>query len=95
LGDGRLRLNERGRRVAARGDLLSVPAAAPGGPVDPDAALAVRDVPFGEHRRDSVALIREDLLAPAPALAARLRRYVRLQQTWDDTTVAVVVEPLP
>ncbi|HEV7759485.1 MAG TPA: hypothetical protein VGO78_10870 [Acidimicrobiales bacterium] len=95
LGDGRLRLNERGRRVAARGDLLSVPAAAPGGPVDPDAALAVRDVPFGEHRRDIVALIREDLLAPAPALAARLRRYVRLQQIWDDATVAVVVEPLP
>jgi hypothetical protein len=95
LRDGRLRLNDRGRRVAARGDLLSVAADAPGGPVDADVALAVRDVPFGEHRRDIVALIREDLLVPAPDLAARLRRYVRLQQTWDDTTVAVVVEPLP
>jgi hypothetical protein len=97
LRHGDLRLDDRGRRVAARGDLLSVDAHDPRGSIDADAALAVRDVPFGDHRRELVALIREDLLAPVadPALAAELPRYVHLQQLWDDTTVAVMIEPLP
>jgi hypothetical protein len=97
LRDGVLRLDGRGRRVAARGDLRSAPPHDPGGRIDPDAALAVRDVPFGDQRREIVAMIVEDLLAPVAdrSLATKLRRYAELQRRWDDTTVAVVVEPLP
>jgi hypothetical protein len=97
LRDGVLRLGDRGRRVAARGDLRSAVPGDAGGRIDPAVALAVRDVPFGDQRREIVAMIREDLLAPVgdPVLAAGLVRYADLQQRWDDTTVAVVLGPLP
>lgn len=94
--DGELRLNERGLRVAARGDLDSARVTEASAELDPERLVAVRELPFGEHRRDLVAMVREDLLdlGDDADLAARLTRYADLQEQWDLQTVAVYRQPL-
>lgn len=102
--EGRLRLNADGRRVAARGDFEGVRVVDPGAgqagssgdlQIDAEAILAPRWSLFGEHRRDLVAMVREDLLDVGGQLADRLERYADLQERLDVETVAVFAEPIP
>lgn len=99
-GDGRLELNEDGRDVAERGELPSVvPGPGGGSPrIAVDGALAERPhgrgLVFGEHRRELVAMVREELLDVTGELAGQLERYADLQEAWDQRTVALFVEPI-
>jgi hypothetical protein len=92
---GDLHLNERGRRVAARGDLVSVDADGESPTIDPARVLEVRGSLFGEQRRDLVAMVTEDLLEPNRRWDRDLARYADLQRAWDERTVAVMLGPLP
>jgi hypothetical protein len=98
---GELRLNERGRRVAARGLLHSVDPEADADPgaesptIDPARVIEVRGSLFGEQRRDLVAMVIEELLEPNPEWDRDLERYAELQRAWDEHTVAVMLGPLP
>jgi hypothetical protein len=95
---GDIHLNERGRRVAARGDLLSVdpdPGPDTEPTIDPARVIEVRGALFGEQRRDLVAMVLENLLEPNREWDRELARYAELQQAWDEHTVAVMLGPLP
>jgi hypothetical protein len=92
---GDLRLNERGRRAAARGDLVSVDPDAESPTIDPARVIEVRGALFGEQRRDLVAMVLEDLLEPNRRWNRPLARYAELQRAWDEHTVAVMLGPLP
>lgn len=100
LATGALRLNDRGRRVAERGDLESVDADADSErssslTIDSELAVDLRESLLGPHRRDVVGLAEEDLLETNDDMTARLRRYAELQSTWDEQTVAVFLGPVP
>jgi hypothetical protein len=92
--DGGFQLNDRGRQVAARGDLPSVHGEGTSARIDREEVLAAREFPFGEHRRDLVAMVREDLLDIDPAWTDRLERYAELQEAWDTETVGVYLQPI-
>ncbi len=92
---GDLHLNERGRRVAARGDLFSVDPDAESPTIDPARVIEVRSALFGEQRRDLVAMVIENLLEPNRKWDRALARYAELQRVWDERTAAVMLGPLP
>jgi hypothetical protein len=96
IGDGTLRLNERGRRLAQEGALISASHIVRPG-LDADRLVEVRDELFGQYRRDLVAIAREDLVDVGAAAQWRdkLDRYADLQIAWDDDTVAVWLGPVP
>lgn len=87
VGDGRLRLNDRGRMVRDRGDLPSLE-----GGTNVEAVFGLRPSLFGERRRDMVVLVRERLLQIDDDVAPKLERYADLQERWDNETVAVFVD---
>jgi hypothetical protein len=93
--EGRLRLNEDGGRVVARGDLPSVTGDPVAPQFDSQMLFDLRTTLFGDLRRDLVAMARQDLLDLDDALAKDLDRYADLQTRWDEQTVAVFIEPLP
>jgi hypothetical protein len=90
---GDITLNERGMRVARRGDLLGVEVR--GSSVDIDGELLVesRDGLFGSTR-ELVAMVGEDLIDLDGPLGADLRRYADLQTRWDLETVGVFLTPI-
>jgi hypothetical protein len=96
IADGTLRLNERGRRLAREGALISASHMGGAG-LDAERLVGVRDELFGEYRRDLVAIAREDLVDvdAAAQWRAKLDRYADLQIAWDDDTVAVWLGPVP
>ncbi|HET6954472.1 MAG TPA: hypothetical protein VFI47_29175 [Acidimicrobiales bacterium] len=89
---GEVRLNDRGRAVAARGDLVSVPDAA--APIDPVLATRLRPTSLAAYRREMVLLVEEDLLDADPAWRRSLDLYADLQDRWDRETATVVVQPV-
>lgn len=93
--DGDLRLNDRGTRVAERGDLPSVDPDSSPLQVDIEEAADLREELLGPHRRDLVAMVEEDLLDADGDMSRQLRRYADLQSTWDEQTVAVFIGPVP
>jgi len=94
LAAGEVKLDDRGRRVAARGDLPSVSLGPEGeATVDGEAAVGLRPFLFGEHRRDLVAMVAEDLLAADDRWHAVLDRYLELQRAQDEETSAVYLTP--
>ena len=96
IADGTLRLNERGRRLAQEGALVSVSSAGRG-EIDAERVVDVRDNLFGVYRRDLVAMARDDLLEVGAGddWRAKLDRYADLQIAWDDDTVAAWLGPAP
>jgi hypothetical protein len=96
IADGTLRLNERGRRLAQDGALVSFSHTGRAG-LDAERLVEVRDELFGQYRRDLVAIAREDLVDVGAAAdrRAQLDRYADLQIAWDDDTVAVWLGPVP
>ena len=89
---GDVRLNARGERIARRDGFASV---AGEGPARIDAAASMEPRPdlFGTHRRDLVAMVREDLVVADDPWQASLDRYADLQDRWDNETVAVYLVP--
>jgi len=61
--------------------------------VDGEAAVGLRPFLFGEHRRDLVAMVAEDLLAADDHWHAVLDRYLELQRAQDEETSAVYLTP--
>ena len=96
IADGTLRLNERGRRLAQEGALISASHTGRAG-LDAERVVEVRDELFGQYRRDLVAIAREDLVdvGAAAQWRAKLDRYADLQIAWDDDTVAVWLGAVP
>jgi hypothetical protein len=96
IADDSLPLNDRGRRTAERGTLISVD---PDGPptIDPQRVVEVRQGLFGTYRRDLVVMAREDLLDTGPEgeWADELDRYADLQLAWDERTVTALLGPVP
>jgi hypothetical protein len=95
IADGTLRLNERGRRLAREGALISASHTGPPG-LDAERVVGVRDELFGAYRRDLVAMAREGLLdvGAADQWRVKLDRYADLQIAWDDDTVAAWLAPV-
>jgi hypothetical protein len=90
---GEVGLSAAGERAAARGDLLSVTDPGSGWVIDPEAAVGLRPWLYGTHRRDLVAMVHDGLVDADPRWREPLERYVTLQDRWDETTVAVFLEP--
>jgi hypothetical protein len=90
-----VRLDARGETVGRGGGFASVAASGDRVRIDPIVAVDVRPDLFGEHRRDLVAMVEDDLLDADPQWRAALDRYVELQARWDSETVAVYLAPAP
>jgi hypothetical protein len=90
---GKLHLNARGRQAQQRGALVSLPVESSPAQVG-DALFRIRPVLLGYYTRDFDVLVREHLLV-ADAWAGTFRRYVELQERWDNGTAAVFLRPLP
>ncbi len=80
-----LELNRRGRAVARAGKLPQSRAKASGQPVSPEALLASREVLY---------TVQEDLLVLDEVWAPRFERYARLQDRFDEQTVALFLGPV-
>jgi hypothetical protein len=109
VADGRVELDDRGRELADDGAFPSLggsdgepsssssdPSETAGGRyvLDAEAIMASRPELEGQHRRELVAMVREDVLDVDAELAAGLDRYADLQTTWDRHTVALFVQPM-
>jgi hypothetical protein len=109
VADGRVELDDRGRELADDGAFPSLggsdgepsssssdPSETAGGRyvLDAEAIMASRPELVGQHRRELVAMVREDVLDVDAELAAGLDRYADLQTTWDRHTVALFVQPM-
>lgn len=90
---GEVGLSAAGERAATRGDLLSVTDLGGRFVIDPTAVVDLRPWLYGTHRRDLVAMVHDGLVDADPQWRDPLERYVALQDRWDETTVAVFLEP--
>lgn len=88
----KVRLDDRGERIARQDGFTSVSAEDPGR-IGAAAAMEPRPHLFGTHRRDLVAMVHDDLLEVDDPWQAALDRYVDLQDRWDTETVAVYLVP--
>jgi hypothetical protein len=95
LADGELRLDDRGARMARRGNLPSVDGDGSPPDIDVDRAMDYRRYLFGAYRRDIDLMVGEGLLAADEAWSARLDRYAELRRRVDDETVAVYLTTEP